>query len=79
MVEEKMIKVLMEMIGWREKDEREKKIVEIGGMNGFMIERMRGIKKIRKLKEVEMKEKRMREKDEKMSEKKMEVMRIEFI
>ncbi|AEW15456.1 thiol reductant ABC exporter, CydD subunit [Brucella suis 63/252] len=74
-----LIPVFMALIGWRAKAASEKQLVALGGMNGFLLDRLRGLTTIRTFHAVDMTAKRLRENAETLRAKTMAVLRIAFL
>ncbi len=74
-----LIPVFMALIGWRAKVASEKQLVALGGMNGFLLDRLRGLATIRTFHAVDMTAKRLRENAEILRSRTMAVLRIAFL
>ncbi len=55
-----LIPLFMALIGWRAKAASEKQLVEMGGMNAFLLDRLRGLATIRSLDAVDLTAHRLR-------------------
>ena len=55
-----LIPLFMALIGWRAKAASEKQLVEMGGMNAFLLDRLRGLATIRSLDAVDLTAQRLR-------------------
>jgi ATP-binding cassette subfamily C protein CydD len=69
----------MALIGWRAKAASEKQLVALGGMNGFLLDRLRGLTTIRSFRAVDATATRLRENAETLRTKTMKVLRIAFL
>lgn len=74
-----LIPVFMALIGWRAKAASEKQLVALGDMNGFLLDRLRGLATIRSFHAVDMTATRLRENAETLRRKTMIVLRIAFL
>ncbi|MBS7702391.1 thiol reductant ABC exporter subunit CydD [Chelatococcus asaccharovorans] len=74
-----IIPVFMALIGWRAKAASEEQMVEIGGMNAFLLDRLRGLATIRALGAVDMTAARLRAHAEGLRKRTMAVLRIAFL
>ena len=74
-----LIPIFMALIGWRAKAASEKQLVALGGMNGFLLDRLRGLATIRTFHAVDMTAVRLRDSAETLRTKTMAVLRIAFL
>lgn len=74
-----LIPIFMALIGWRAKAASEKQLVALGDMNGFLLDRLRGLATIRSFHAVDMTATRLRENAESLRKKTMIVLRIAFL
>ena len=74
-----LIPIFMALIGWRAKAASEKQLVALGDMNGFLLDRLRGLATIRSFNAVDMTATRLRDNAETLRSKTMIVLRIAFL
>jgi len=74
-----LIPIFMALIGWRAKAASEKQLVALGDMNGFLLDRLRGLATIRSFHAVDMTAMRLRDNAESLRKKTMIVLRIAFL
>ncbi len=74
-----LIPIFMALIGWRAKAESEARLVELGSMNAFLLDRLRGLATIRSLDAVETTARRLRVEAESVRARTMSVLRIAFL
>jgi len=74
-----LIPIFMALIGWRAKAASEKQLIALGGMNGFLLDRLRGLATIRTFHAVDATANRLRENAETLRSKTMSVLRIAFL
>ncbi|MBX3597771.1 MAG: thiol reductant ABC exporter subunit CydD [Rhizobiaceae bacterium] len=74
-----LIPVFMALIGWRAKAASEAHLVELGSMNAFLLDRLRGLATIRTLGAVDLTAKRLRQDAESLRKRTMAVLRIAFL
>lgn len=74
-----LIPIFMALIGWRAKAASEKQLVALGDMNGFLLDRLRGLATIRSFNAVDMTANRLRDNAETLRNKTMIVLRIAFL
>lgn len=74
-----LIPVFMALIGYGAQKASEKQMLEIGQMNGFLLDRLRGLATIRMFDGVDMVAQRLRETSEQVREKTMVVLSIAFL
>lgn len=79
MVAAPLIPIFMALIGWRAKAASEKQLTALGGMNGFLLDRLRGLATIRTFHAVDATANRLRENAETLRSKTMSVLRIAFL
>ncbi len=74
-----LIPLFMALIGWRAQAASEAHLVELGRMNAFLLDRLRGLSTIRALGAVELTARRLRDSAESLRERAMRVLRIAFL
>ncbi|MGL4286052.1 MAG: thiol reductant ABC exporter subunit CydD [Phreatobacter sp.] len=74
-----LIPLFMALIGWRAKAASQAQMVELGGMNGFLLDRLRGLATIRGLGAVDLTARRLRANAEALRRRTMAVLRIAFL
>lgn len=74
-----LIPVFMALIGYRAKAASEEQLVEMGQMNGFLLDRLRGLATIRTFHAVDLTAQRLRSNAETLRHKTMIVLRIAFL
>ncbi|MGH6759959.1 MAG: thiol reductant ABC exporter subunit CydD [Phyllobacterium sp.] len=74
-----LIPLFMALIGWRAKAASEEHLAEMGGMNGFLLDRLRGLATIRSLGAVDLTARRLRANAESLRRRTMMVLRIAFL
>ncbi|WP_234642222.1 thiol reductant ABC exporter subunit CydD [Delftia tsuruhatensis] len=74
-----LIPLFMAIVGWRAKAASEKQMVELGGMNAFLLDRLRGLSTLRALDAVDATARRLRAHAESLRERSMRVLRIAFL
>ncbi|PYE90518.1 thiol reductant ABC exporter subunit CydD [Phyllobacterium leguminum] len=74
-----LIPVFMALIGWRAKAASEAQLAELGGMNGFLLDRLRGLATIRAFDAVDLTARRLRDNAEGLRKRTMAVLRIAFL
>ncbi len=74
-----LIPIFMALIGWRAKAASERQLVALGGMNGFLLDRLRGLATIRTFHAVDATANRLRENAETLRSRTMSVLRIAFL
>jgi len=74
-----LIPVFMALIGWRAQAASEKQLAALGGMNGFLLDRLRGLATIRTFRAVDMTALRLRANAETLRARTMNVLRIAFL
>lgn len=74
-----LIPVFMALIGIRAQKVSEEQLAELGGMNGFLLDRLRGLATIRSLGAVDQTATRLRDNAENLRKKTMAVLRIAFL
>lgn len=74
-----LIPIFMALIGWRAKAASEEQLVEMGQMNGFLLDRLRGLATIRTFHAVDLTAQRLRQNAETLRHKTMAVLRIAFL
>ncbi len=74
-----LIPVFMALVGWRAKAASEAQMVEMGGMNAFLLDRLRGLATLRTLGAVDFTALRLREAGESLRSRTMAVLRIAFM
>ena len=74
-----LIPIFMAVIGWRAKAASEAQLQVIGGMNGFLLDRLRGLSTLRALRAVDATAQRVRDTAEGVRASTMRVLRIAFL
>ena len=74
-----LIPLFMAIVGWRAKAASEAQMVELGGMNAFLLDRLRGLSTLRALGAVDATAQRLRANAESLRERSMRVLRIAFL
>ena len=74
-----LIPMFMALVGWQAKATAEKQWVEAGAMNGFLLDRLRGITTLRALDAVEHTAVRLQESAQSLRQRTMRVLRIAFL
>lgn len=74
-----LIPLFMALVGWRAKAASEAQLAEVGGMNGFLLDRLRGLTTIRALGAVDLTARRLRADAEAVKARTMAVLRIAFL
>jgi len=74
-----MIPVFMAIVGWRAKAASEAQMVEMGGMNAFLLDRLRGLATLRALDAVDATAVRLGEAAQSLRRRTMAVLRIAFL
>jgi ATP-binding cassette subfamily C protein CydD len=74
-----LIPIFMALIGWRAKAASEAQLVEAGGLNAFLLDRLRGLATIRALDAVDATATRLRANAEDLRHRTMAVLRIAFL
>ncbi|TWB53206.1 ATP-binding cassette subfamily C protein CydD [Rhizobium sp. ERR 922] len=74
-----LIPVFMALIGWRAKASSEQQLAETGGLNAFLLDRLRGLATIRALGAVDLTALRLRADAEQLKMRTMAVLRIAFL
>jgi len=74
-----LIPIFMALIGWRAKAASEKQLAETGGINAFLLDRLRGLATIRALDAVDATAKRLRADADSLRLRTMAVLRIAFL
>lgn len=74
-----LIPLFMAIVGWRAKAASETQMVELGGMNAFLLDRLRGLSTLRALDAVDATARRLRGHAESLRERSMRVLRIAFL
>lgn len=74
-----LIPIFMALVGWRAKAASEAQLVEMGGMNAFLLDRLRGLATLRALGAVEITARRLRADAESLRRRTMAVLRIAFL
>jgi ATP-binding cassette subfamily C protein CydD len=71
--------MFMALVGWRAKAASESQLVELGGMNAFLLDRLRGLATIRAMDAVDRTATRLRQNAESLRARTMAVLRIAFL
>lgn len=74
-----LIPLFMAIVGWRAKAASEAQMVEMGGMNAFLLDRLRGLATLRALDAVDAAAERLAQAAEALRERTMAVLRIAFL
>ncbi|MDL2400395.1 thiol reductant ABC exporter subunit CydD [Rhizobium mayense] len=74
-----LIPIFMALIGWRAKAASEKQLAETGGLNAFLLDRLRGLATIRALDAVDITAGRLRADAESLRNRTMAVLKIAFL
>ncbi|MFC7287131.1 thiol reductant ABC exporter subunit CydD [Herminiimonas glaciei] len=74
-----LIPLFMALVGWRAKAASEAQMVEMGGMNAFLLDRLRGLATLRTLGAVEATALRLQESAQSLRQRTMAVLRIAFL
>ncbi|WEX08285.1 thiol reductant ABC exporter subunit CydD [Chelativorans sp. AA-79] len=74
-----LIPLFMALIGWRAKEASERQLAEMGGMNAFLLDRLRGLSTIRTFGAVDRTARRVRDNAEDLRKRTMAVLRIAFL
>lgn len=74
-----LIPLFMALVGWRAKAASEAQMLEMGGMNAFLLDRLRGLATLRTLGAVQMTALRLRDAAQSLRRRTMAVLRIAFL
>lgn len=74
-----LIPLFMALIGWRAQAASQAQLVEMGGMNAFLLDRLRGLATIRSLDAVDLTARRLRRSADNLRRRTMKVLRIAFL
>ncbi|MBB5577719.1 MULTISPECIES: thiol reductant ABC exporter subunit CydD [Rhizobium] len=74
-----LIPIFMALIGWRAKAASEKQLAETGGLNAFLLDRLRGLTTIRALGAVDVTATRLRADADSLRQRTMAVLKIAFL
>lgn len=74
-----LIPLFMVLIGWRAEAASRRHLAQLGGMNAFLLDRLRGLATIRSLGAVDLTARRLREAAESLRRRTMAVLRIAFL
>ncbi|MFJ7566047.1 thiol reductant ABC exporter subunit CydD [Herminiimonas sp. NPDC097707] len=74
-----LIPLFMALVGWRAKAASEAQMIEMGGMNAFLLDRLRGLATLRTLGAVDITALRLRDAAEALRQRTMAVLRIAFL
>ena len=74
-----LIPLFMAIVGWRAKAASEEQMLQLGEMNAFLLDRLRGLSTLRALQAVDMTGQRLREHAEGLRARTMRVLRIAFL
>ncbi len=74
-----LIPIFMAIVGWRARAASEAQMVEMGGMNAFLLDRLRGLATLRAIDAVDATAKRLGEAAQSLRERTMAVLRIAFL
>ncbi|MDR0216649.1 MAG: thiol reductant ABC exporter subunit CydD [Comamonas sp.] len=79
MVAAPLIPLFMAIVGWRAKAVSEEQMLQLGEMNAFLLDRLRGLSTLRALQAVDLTGQRLREHAEGLRTRTMRVLRIAFL
>lgn len=74
-----LIPLFMAIVGWRAQAASEKQMVEMGQMNGFLLDRLRGLSTLRAMHAIDATTAHVRQSGESLTERTMAVLRIAFL
>lgn len=74
-----LIPIFMAIVGWRARAASEAQMVELGGMNGFLLDRLRGLATLRALDAVDATARRLGESAQSLRTRTIAVLRIAFL
>lgn len=74
-----LIPIFMAIVGWRARAASEAQMVELGGMNAFLLDRLRGLATLRSLGAVEITARRLGDAAQSLRRRTMAVLRIAFL
>ncbi|WP_432726145.1 thiol reductant ABC exporter subunit CydD [Variovorax sp. W6] len=74
-----LIPIFMAIVGWRAKAASEAQMVELGGMNAFLLDRLRGLATLRSLGAVDITARRLGDAAQSLRRRTMAVLRIAFL
>ncbi len=74
-----LIPIFMAIVGWRARAASEAQMVELGGMNAFLLDRLRGLATLRSLGAVELTARRLGDSAQSLRRRTMAVLRIAFL
>ncbi|MDN6888118.1 thiol reductant ABC exporter subunit CydD [Variovorax sp. CAN2819] len=74
-----LIPIFMAIVGWRARAASEAQMVELGGMNAFLLDRLRGLATLRSLGAVELTARRLDDAAQSLRSRTMAVLRIAFL
>lgn len=74
-----LIPIFMAIVGWRAKAASEAQMVELGGMNAFLLDRLRGLATLRSLGAIELTAQRLGDSAQSLRRRTMAVLRIAFL
>ena len=74
-----LIPLFMAIVGWRAKAASEEQMVQMGNMNAFLLDRLRGLSTLRALQAVDLTGQRLRDHAEGLRTRTMRVLRIAFL
>ena len=74
-----LIPIFMAIVGWRARAASEAQMVELGGMNAFLLDRLRGLATLRSLGAVELTAQRLGDSAQSLRRRTMAVLRIAFL
>ena len=74
-----LIPLFMAIVGWRAKAASEEQMVQLGDMNAFLLDRLRGLSTLRALQAVDLTGQRLRDHAEGLRTRTMRVLRIAFL
>jgi ATP-binding cassette subfamily C protein CydD len=79
MVAAPLIPLFMAIVGWRAKAASEEQMLQLGHMNAFLLDRLRGLSTLRALHAVDLTGQRLRDHAEDLRARTMRVLRIAFL
>lgn len=74
-----LIPLFMAIVGWRAQAASQEQLVQLGQMNGFLLDRLRGLTTLRALGAVDASARRLREHAESLRQRTLRVLRIAFL
>src|SRR5690606_34323482 len=74
-----LIPLFMAIVGWRAQAVSEKQMVEMGQMNGYLLDRLRGLSTLRAMNAIDATTEHVRTSGESLKQRTMAVLRIAFL